>query len=176
MRSCGVTTTLAAPPGASLALAYQQLVNPGLWDRLTARVRRSLEFQLQFGKLDETEQIAWAERIMNETLGFLQFCATSPVQGFAPSELVDIGWHTFILYTREYAAFCEEIAGRFIHHAPNDVPGISSVGQGPTATTQAMLEVGIAVDTELWSGTADCNCTHTPCRRPRCNACGPRCR
>ena len=24
------------------------------------------------------------------------------------------------MYTREYQEFCQEVAGRFIHHAPND--------------------------------------------------------
>lgn len=31
---------------------------------------------------------------------------------------VDRLWHTFITFTREYAAFCEQVAGRFIHHVP----------------------------------------------------------
>jgi len=31
---------------------------------------------------------------------------------------VDEVWHTFILFTREYAAFCREAFGEFIHHVP----------------------------------------------------------
>ena len=31
---------------------------------------------------------------------------------------VDEVWHTFILFTREYAAFCQEAFGEFIHHVP----------------------------------------------------------
>ena len=34
------------------------------------------------------------------------------------SKYVDDLWHTFILFTKEYAAFCNKFAGRFIHHLP----------------------------------------------------------
>ena len=32
---------------------------------------------------------------------------------------VDEIWHNFILFTREYAEFCERICGEMIHHRPN---------------------------------------------------------
>src|SRR4026207_1044491 len=32
---------------------------------------------------------------------------------------VDEVWHTFILFTREYAEFCHRICGAMIHHRPN---------------------------------------------------------
>ena len=35
-----------------------------------------------------------------------------------PSRAVDSVWHDFLLYTREYAAFCRLAFGRFFHHAP----------------------------------------------------------
>lgn len=31
---------------------------------------------------------------------------------------VDEIWHTFILFMRDYADFCNEVFGRFIHHQP----------------------------------------------------------
>jgi hypothetical protein len=31
---------------------------------------------------------------------------------------VDEVWHAFILFTREYADFCQDIFGEFIHHVP----------------------------------------------------------
>jgi hypothetical protein len=34
------------------------------------------------------------------------------------SKDVDKLWHSFILFTKEYAAFCNEYVGHFIHHAP----------------------------------------------------------
>jgi hypothetical protein len=35
------------------------------------------------------------------------------------SPIVDEVWHAFILFTKDYAAFCDDVFGRFIHHAPN---------------------------------------------------------
>lgn len=37
-----------------------------------------------------------------------------------PSIIVDELWHTYILFTKEYASFCNMI-GRFIHHSPEKV-------------------------------------------------------
>jgi hypothetical protein len=35
-----------------------------------------------------------------------------------PSQVVDDMWHEFILYTRNYEAFCGRAFGRFLHHTP----------------------------------------------------------
>jgi hypothetical protein len=35
-----------------------------------------------------------------------------------PSQVADDLWHEFILYTRNYAAFCQGAFGRFMHHTP----------------------------------------------------------
>ena len=35
-----------------------------------------------------------------------------------PSQAVDIAWHEFILFTRQYQTFCKAGLGRFLHHTP----------------------------------------------------------
>lgn len=35
-----------------------------------------------------------------------------------PSDAVDSAWHEFILFTRQYADFCDKAFGRFLHHTP----------------------------------------------------------
>lgn len=40
-----------------------------------------------------------------------------------PSQLADDLWHEFILYTREYEAFCKAAFGRYLHHTPAIVLG-----------------------------------------------------
>ncbi len=35
-----------------------------------------------------------------------------------PSQVADDLWHEFILYTRNYARFCDRAFGRFLHHTP----------------------------------------------------------
>jgi hypothetical protein len=108
-------------------------------------------------------------RILDQALAFLATCATA-TGPLGPSDLVDIGWHTFLLHTREYADFCQRIAGRFIHHQPEPPPDET----GPTApeplgvpisrAVEAIRAAGFAVDHELWRGkTADCNQCHAGC-------------
>ncbi|MCP4598908.1 hypothetical protein [Neptuniibacter sp.] len=35
-----------------------------------------------------------------------------------PSQVVDLAWHEFILFTRHYELFCKQALGRFLHHTP----------------------------------------------------------
>jgi hypothetical protein len=35
-----------------------------------------------------------------------------------PNQEVDDIWHAFLLFTREYAAFCQKTVGFFVHHIP----------------------------------------------------------
>ena len=37
-----------------------------------------------------------------------------------PSEIVDVFWHEFILFTREYDKFCKKSFGKFLHHTPTE--------------------------------------------------------
>lgn len=128
-------------------LDYKGLVDEQLWERLVRRVIK-----------DEDIARPLAERIMNQTLAFLLLCAREPDGNFSPSPLVDIGWHAFVLYTKPYADFCEEVSGRFIHHAPSDVDGVD-YGAGSVARTVAALRThGFIVDEPLWTDfRADCS-------------------
>lgn len=92
-------------------------------------------------------------RILDQTLSFLTLCANEE-GAFTPSPMVDIGWHAFILYTREYAAYCQLIARRFIHHVPDDAACGSQSDtpkQGPAMTMEAMGRFGLPVDEMLWT-------------------------
>lgn len=37
-----------------------------------------------------------------------------------PSQCVDVAWHEFILCTKDYATFCENAFGKFLHHTPTE--------------------------------------------------------
>lgn len=37
-----------------------------------------------------------------------------------PSQVVDVAWHEFILFTRAYQQFCQNALGRFLHHTPTE--------------------------------------------------------
>lgn len=98
------------------------------------------------------------QRGLEETLKFLALANESRQVACTPSQRVDLVWHEFILFTRLYAAFCEEQFGRFIHHDP------ASLGQSCSAAYQHTLELyrqrfGVP-DRAWWSisskATADC--------------------
>lgn len=74
------------------------------------------QFMIQrfIGANDYTEQAALD--LFDEVKKFLIANRVLNVKT-APSEPVDIMWHAWILFTRDYMAFCDSIGG-YIHHIP----------------------------------------------------------
>lgn len=46
-----------------------------------------------------------------------------------PSQVVDVAWHEFILFTRSYNEFCTRALGRFLHHTPTEVMKTPTLAQ-----------------------------------------------
>ncbi|MDP1519954.1 hypothetical protein Q8A57_03140 [Porticoccus litoralis] len=46
-----------------------------------------------------------------------------------PSQVVDVAWHEFILFTRPYQAFCKKALGRFLHHTPTEAMRTATLAQ-----------------------------------------------
>jgi len=145
--------------------AGRSLVGPELFARLSARI-----------VIDHDIDRSAAERIMDQALAFLGTCAVSTAP-LSPSATVDVGWHTFILYTRDYREFCDRVAGRFIEHVPTDdangqcqqcngcqdEPPPSGDGKAhanalnASRTALAVAEAGFVVDELLWANTGGCS-------------------
>ncbi|MGM1063118.1 hypothetical protein [Saccharothrix sp. Mg75] len=71
--------------------------------------------------------------------------------------MVDTGRHTFILNTVDYARFCQGLAGRFIHHVPDDTTDPAESTDRVTATVTAIHALGYRIDPALWPRAgADC--------------------
>ncbi|MGD9969050.1 MAG: hypothetical protein AB7S65_01215 [Sulfuricurvum sp.] len=52
---------------------------------------------------------------------YFHLCAQSESKMVSmPSQVVDIAWHEFILFTRSYRDFCSNAFGRFLHHTPTE--------------------------------------------------------
>ena len=49
-----------------------------------------------------------------------------------PSQVVDVAWHEFIVFTRHYQTFCERTIGRFLHHTPAEAM------RSPTVATEGI--------------------------------------
>lgn len=124
------------------------LISKALFDRLSAYIADN-----------EIIGVAAAECVMSDTLGFLAACAANHDAPLSPSTQIDIGWHAFVLHTRDYAEFCDTIAGRFIHHVPTD-KAITTEGHrfaGMTTTTQAINMAGFTFDPTLWFNEGQCS-------------------
>ncbi|MFC3450903.1 glycine-rich domain-containing protein [Amycolatopsis speibonae] len=134
------------------------LLSGALFERLAGRI-------IVEEKLDRD----LAERIVDQTLAFLAACARNTGARLAPSDLVDIGWHTFILHTRDYAEFCDRIAGRFLHHVPATDGDPDASGEAAHATLMrtvtAIEQAGYAVDPALWpAAKGNCNVNCSQCK------------
>jgi hypothetical protein len=147
-----VSITLEHPVGITEPLA---LVDPEVTERLSRRITTD------HPDIDETT----ARRIVGQTAAFIAASGQQPGQLLVPSELVDYGWHAFILHTVDYAAFCQKAVGHFVHHVPTDegehVPGGPQAARDRTLT--AIRAAGYTVDAELWATAADCNQCHAGC-------------
>lgn len=142
---------------ADVRLDNRHFVSSTLMDRLVNRLKKDHGMPQQK-----------AEQVIDQTLSFLRLCGIERDVRYCPSPTVDLGWHTFLLYTREYEKFCTLVAGRLIHHEPNDSPGEQPPGLGPSLAVKAMKLIGLHVIDELWEPRND---------TPECDAteCGAKC-
>lgn len=63
-----------------------------------------------------------AEILFKDLIKFLSLCAFRMDDSRAPlvpPKKIDEAWHHFLLFTEEYAAFCETFFGGFVHHQPS---------------------------------------------------------
>ncbi len=73
-------------------------------------------------------------KVINATKDFFYICNQANGKMVAMlSEIVDVLWHEFLLFTREYETFCKKGLGHFLHHTPTEVMKYkSSVSVGLT--------------------------------------------
>ncbi|MEV3907540.1 glycine-rich domain-containing protein [Streptomyces canus] len=147
-----MTITLERPVGTTDPTT---IVDPEVMNRLVRRVTTDHP-----EITDET-----ARRIVGQAAAFFATSGQQPGHSLVPSELVDYGWHAFILHTADYAAFCQKTVGRFVHHVPTEedeqMPGGAAAAR--ERTVSAIQAAGYTVDAELWQSTADCNQCHAGC-------------
>lgn len=59
-----------------------------------------------------------AQEHERELKRYLSLCAINPDAFYGMRGPIDELWHSFVVATREYAAFCDQVSGQFIHHIP----------------------------------------------------------
>jgi len=137
----------------------------------TAQATVSTEFRMTWRNQimeDSGIPLMEADRIVSDTLSFLTVCALNPCNRYRPSKKVDVGWHQFILNTRDYAEFCERVAGRFLHHVPEKFAAPSGEGTAVVdtlrPTVDAIEAAGLPIHKELWFAEAGkCTQCHAGC-------------
>ncbi|NQD91496.1 hypothetical protein HP532_02380 [Pseudomonas sp. CrR25] len=83
--------------------------------RFPERLRIRLNERYPHLSAEQTQQVLAGLR------EYFQLCRMAGRRMVAmPSQAVDVVWHEFILYTRQYRDFCQGGLGRFLHHTPND--------------------------------------------------------
>lgn len=141
----------------------RSLVSEELFERLVSRIVK-----------DEGHDRDLAERIMDQALVFLAACTQEHGAPLSPTPLVDVGWHTFILHTRDYSEFCQRIAGRMIHHVP-DVETVTprAATDRQQHTIDVILATGYEMDRGLWLADSGGNCNTGDSGEPgHCTATG----
>ncbi|WP_437736860.1 glycine-rich domain-containing protein [Sorangium sp. So ce1335] len=69
-----------------------------------------------------------AEALFRELARYLWLVESDRTRAYPMFSLrVDEAWHQFVLFTIEYADFCERFFGRFLHHAPGNAPAAHPV-------------------------------------------------
>ena len=109
-----------------------------------------------------------------------------------PSEIVDVAWHEFLLFTREYQLFCKKGIGRFLHHTPTEaMKSKTSAKEGikrawrlacskekinPKHPSSLPLIFGIDSLLKIKGGfTYQLNCKDTPVKYGTASSCGGYC-
>jgi hypothetical protein len=103
-----------------------------------------------------------AQEVFTDTLRFLYLCSIH--KGLAPTKRIDIGWHTFILYTKDYAAFCDIFFGRFMHHVPVARLTKSARPDGSLSATVALAQSVFGNLSRNWGIEPSASCGGETCK------------
>ncbi|MCD9143002.1 glycine-rich domain-containing protein [Streptomyces albireticuli] len=128
-------------------------VAPDVWEREVRLIMR-----------DHGTDRGLAERTFGQTIAYLVTSVERPDVRMGPAPSVDLGLHSFVLDTINYTAFCNAVAGHYIHHVPH-LPQ-ENVSQAPSLreTVETIKAAGFTIDHELWNASeTDCSQCHAGC-------------
>jgi hypothetical protein len=157
-----MSEVIVEPPPPPVIRHPRDLVTPEMF-------RLMVDDLVEFDKLTRP----YAERGVEQFLVFMKAWgdAIAAVDGdpsqwvkFAPSPAVDKVWHRSMMRTRNFAAVCDMVAGRFMHHVPIMDEDIRS-GAASERGLAAMRATGYRVDLEWWLDGESCcpeNCAQPP--------------
>jgi len=142
------------------------LHNVALWHQMEAYQNEGV---CQRFAEEQNVSIEESRSIFLEMKRFL-YVAIICQQPCSPSKIIDAMWHTFIIYTAHYAAFCKKFNGGFIDHTPSEKPEI----EGYARTREFATAIFGKLNENLWPDpssklagvcmtAAGCTCSNTGC-------------
>ncbi len=150
----------------------RKLVSRGDAPQIKAEQLYPLEAML--GKID----LETARSFEAEFKRFMSIILIKPenVKIVAPSRPVDMYWHLFVLDTREYRKFCEQVFGRFIDHVPSSDARRQHTRDAYVSTLDAYNKLFGVPDGRIWPKLrvegANCGTGSGHCSGgPDCNQC-----
>lgn len=92
-----------------------------------------------------------AQDLFLDVKRFLFMAATqSQSKPLYPTPRIDEGWHTFLLFTKEYAEFCDDFFGNFLHHIPRHLSDPVTRTEDLYPTVDAMHAAFGGVPSDNW--------------------------
>ena len=80
----------------------------------------------RYPHLDEAQ----ARQVIAALRQYFRMCQIGGRRNIAmPSQVVDIAWHEFIVFTQLYRRFCRRAFGRFLHHTPAEAMSTPQIAQ-----------------------------------------------
>ncbi len=111
-----------------------------------------------------------AQQLFTDLKTWMFLCAVSD-KPLSPPKIIDEAWHNFVLFTKEYASFCQGFCGRFVHHVPFD--GVCQSEESESTRTSAhqntlnlIASLGLSGKNWLMGSSSSCcdggNCSNSP--------------
>jgi hypothetical protein len=107
---------------------------------------------LKEGSIEESR----IDMVITEFRRFLGLCLLGNGFGMTSRE-VDAVWHTFILFTRDYHAFCEEVFGHYLHHQPTAAGEPVDSAAARDAFRRSYEDVFGTPPPSIWGSGHDCD-------------------
>lgn len=136
---------------------------PDAWQLLDEYSFEPVRAQL----LDDGTEPEAVERSIEELRRYFKLIALGYRNLGMTSPEVDAAWHAFILHTRQYEVFCQEVFGRFVHHRPLLSTEVGAAAEAAANLRAAYSEVFGQLD-PLWVGESKCDGGGGKCQS--CNA------
>ncbi len=98
-----------------------------------------------------------AAELFEDTKLFL-YLASVESDDVSPPEMIDVCWHEFLLFTKDYSEFCQHFFHEFIHHRPRYLNDVQEE-QYPVLSTISSAKARFGALSKNWNIQKGADCT-----------------